>query len=162
VSTLKAGRLVYRVIEEDPPPPSRDRYTWKVTASVVASASTKQIKLKTPLPEHNGTVFKPDALGRLFYETPAQVFGGGLDRRLRRAAGRSGGAPLRTTSRSDPRARPQDPRGADRVILGCLLPGSRAPRDRATQILSSFLPRLSQHELTKVRSRHATSSRGSS
>lgn len=72
-TALKAGDLVYRVIEIDPPPDSREPHTWKAASVVLERASDHQIKLKTPLPGHNGTVFKPDALGRLFFETPLQA-----------------------------------------------------------------------------------------
>jgi hypothetical protein len=70
VSALKAGTVVYRVVEVDPP---EGAHTWKAAAVVVDRANTKQIKLQTPLPENGGTVFKPDALGRLFFETPLQA-----------------------------------------------------------------------------------------
>lgn len=73
MSALKAGSVVYRVIEVDPPPDKRESHTWKATAIVVERASAKQIKLKTFLPGHGGTVFTADALGRLFFESPLQA-----------------------------------------------------------------------------------------
>ena len=70
---MKAGTLVYRVVEVDPPPDKRGPHTWKAACVVVERASERQVKLETPLPGHGGTVFKPDALGRLFFETPLQA-----------------------------------------------------------------------------------------
>ena len=70
---MKTGTLVYVVAEVDPPPDVRERHTWKAASVVVDKASDRQVKLKTPLPGHGGTVFKPDALGRLFFETPLQA-----------------------------------------------------------------------------------------
>lgn len=70
---MKANTLVYRVVEVDPPPDERGPHTWKAAAVVVERASDRQVKLKTPLPGNGGTVFKPDALGRLFFETPLQA-----------------------------------------------------------------------------------------
>ena len=70
-SSLKAGCLVYRVVEVDPD--ERGPHTWKAACVVVAHASDRQIKLKRPLPGNGGTVFKPDAIGRLFFETPLQA-----------------------------------------------------------------------------------------
>ncbi|MDQ3300612.1 MAG: hypothetical protein M3619_28865 [Myxococcota bacterium] len=72
-TSLKAGNVVYRVVEIDPPPDRRERHTWKAAAVIVDRASNRQVKLKTPLPEHGGTVFKPDAFGRLFFESPLQA-----------------------------------------------------------------------------------------
>ena len=70
---MKTGTLVYVVVEVDPPPDKHERHTWKAACVVVDRASDRQVKLKTPLPGHGGTVFKPDALGRLFFETPLQA-----------------------------------------------------------------------------------------
>ena len=70
---MKAGSLVYVVAEVDPPPDVHEKYTWKAVSVVIEKASDRQVKLKTPLPGHGGTVFKPDALGRLFFETPLQA-----------------------------------------------------------------------------------------
>ena len=70
---MKSGTLVYRVIEVDPPPDKSERHTWKAACVRVERASTRQVKLQTPLPGHSGTVFKPDALGRLFFESPLQA-----------------------------------------------------------------------------------------
>ena len=71
MTALKAGTVVYRVVEVDPP--TKEEHTWKAAAILVERASSRQIKLKTPLPQHAGTVFKPEALGRLFFETPLQA-----------------------------------------------------------------------------------------
>ena len=73
MSALKPGTLVYVVAEVDPPPDAREKHTWKAACVVVEKASDRQVKLKTPLPGHNGRVFKPEALGRLFFETPLQA-----------------------------------------------------------------------------------------
>lgn len=70
---MKPGSLVYVVAEVDPPPDVRGQHTWKAASVVVEKASERQIKLKTPLPGHGGTVFKPDVVGRLFFETPLQA-----------------------------------------------------------------------------------------
>lgn len=70
---LHAGTLVYRVVEDDPPPDVPGRHTWKAVAVVVERASSKQIKLKKPFPGLMRTVFTPDAFGRLFFETPLQA-----------------------------------------------------------------------------------------
>lgn len=67
-ATLRAGDLVYRVIEDDPP--DEGPHTWKVTKVVVVSASGKLIKLKTNFYGLFRTRFAPDALGRVFFETP--------------------------------------------------------------------------------------------
>lgn len=69
--TLKAGDLVYRVIEVDPP--GEGRNTWKVASVVVERASAKQIKLKTYFAGLWRTTFDPDALGRAFFETPLRA-----------------------------------------------------------------------------------------
>jgi len=68
---LRAGNLVYRVIEVDPP--GEGLHTWKVVSAVVERASVKQIKLKTLLGGLWNKQFDPDALGRLFFETPLQA-----------------------------------------------------------------------------------------
>lgn len=73
MSCLKAGSVVYRVIEVDPPSDVRDLYTWKAAAAVIAKASAKQVKLKTPFPGLARTLFTPSALGRSFFETPLQA-----------------------------------------------------------------------------------------
>ena len=65
------GHIVYRVIEDDPP--GKGPHTWKVVAIAVAHASVKQIKLKTFMPGSYRTRFTPDALGRVFFETPLQA-----------------------------------------------------------------------------------------
>lgn len=75
-TTLKAGSLVYRVIEIDPfdsDPDAKGESTWKAAAIAVVRASERQIKLKRPLPGHGGTLFKPSALGHNFFETPLQA-----------------------------------------------------------------------------------------
>ena len=70
---LKAGDLVYRVGEVDPPPDKREPHTWKAACVVVERASNRQVKLKAPLPGLNRTLFPPNALGRVFFETPLQA-----------------------------------------------------------------------------------------
>jgi hypothetical protein len=71
-STIKAGTVVYRVIEVDPP--TDEPHTWKVAAIVVESATAKQVKFKAPgFPGSFRKIFKPDALGRAFFETPLQA-----------------------------------------------------------------------------------------
>ena len=71
MSTLKSGVLVYRVIEVDPF--GEGPHTWQAVAVGVERASERQVKLKRPLPGHGGMVFKPNALGRAFFETPLQA-----------------------------------------------------------------------------------------
>jgi hypothetical protein len=72
VSTpLKAGHLVYRVIEIDPP--NEGLHTWKAACVAVKHASARQIWLKSSFSGLSGTRFKPDALGRHFFETPLQA-----------------------------------------------------------------------------------------
>ena len=71
--TLHAGNVVYRVVEIDPPPDVRGRHTWKAAAVVVARASKRQIKLKTPFPGLARTLFQPWAFGRVFFERPLQA-----------------------------------------------------------------------------------------
>ena len=68
MSTLKAGDLVYRVIEHDPP--GKGRSTWKVASTVVERASAKQVKLKAYFAGLWRTTFDPDALGRAFFDSP--------------------------------------------------------------------------------------------
>jgi hypothetical protein len=70
VSALKAGSVVYRVVEVDP---DEGKHTWKAAAITVERASARQVKLKRPLPGHGGTLFKPNALGHYFFETPLQA-----------------------------------------------------------------------------------------
>jgi hypothetical protein len=70
---MRIYTLVYVVVEVDPTPDVCEQHTWKAASIVVEKASDRQVKLKTPLPGHGGTVFKPDALGRLFFETPLQA-----------------------------------------------------------------------------------------
>ena len=72
-SALKAGCVVYRVIEVDPPPDRREPHTWKAAAVIVERASDRQIKLKTPFSDLARTVFPPNAFGRVFFETPLQA-----------------------------------------------------------------------------------------
>lgn len=69
---LKAGSLIYCVVEVDSWP-DKGEHAWKAATIVVEHASARQIKLKKPLPGHGGTVFKPDALGRVFFETPLRA-----------------------------------------------------------------------------------------
>lgn len=70
---MKAGTVVYRVVEVDPPPDKRELHTWKAAAVVVERANDRQVKLKTTLPGLARTLFKPNALGRVFFETPLQA-----------------------------------------------------------------------------------------
>jgi hypothetical protein len=76
---LKAGDLVYRVIEIDPP--GEGRHTWKVASVVVTSASTKQIKLKTYFSGLYRVLYEPNALNRVFFETQSAAIQGFLDSR---------------------------------------------------------------------------------
>jgi hypothetical protein len=69
--SLRAGDLVYRVIEEDPP--GEGPFTWKVMSILVERASTKQIKLKKSFPGLSPRQFDPSALGRAFFETPLRA-----------------------------------------------------------------------------------------
>ena len=69
---LRAGHLVYRVIEVDPPDENQ-QHSWKVVSLVVANASDKQIKLKGFFSDMFKRQFAPDALGRHFFETPHQA-----------------------------------------------------------------------------------------
>lgn len=71
-TTLKAGHLVYRVIEVDLPDDTSP-HTWKAACVVIANASARQVKLKTNFPGLGRLLFKPDALGRVFFETPLQA-----------------------------------------------------------------------------------------
>jgi hypothetical protein len=70
---LRAGDVVYRVIEVDPPPDARGPHTWEAAARVVERASTRQIRLKRPFPGLARVVFEPSAFGRVFFETPLQA-----------------------------------------------------------------------------------------
>lgn len=70
---LRTGSVVYRVIEVDPPPDDARPHSWKAAAVVVEKASTKQILLRTPFYGLARTRFDPDALGRVFFETPLQA-----------------------------------------------------------------------------------------
>lgn len=72
-TSLHAGTLVYRVIEDDPPPDVRGPHTWKVKGIVVERASDKQIKLQRPFNGLARKVFEPTALGHFFFETPQQA-----------------------------------------------------------------------------------------
>ena len=69
--TLRAGHLVYRVLEDDPP--GEGPFTWKVAAVVVEHASAKQIKLKTYFSGRFRVKYDSTALGRVFFETPLQA-----------------------------------------------------------------------------------------
>ncbi len=71
MSELKTGSVVYRVVEVDLP--SDDPHSWKAAAVVIEKASTKQVKLKTPFPGLARKLYQPDALGRVFFETPLQA-----------------------------------------------------------------------------------------
>lgn len=66
---LRAGDLVYRVVEVDPP--TKGPHTWEVAAIAVKQASAKQIRLKACFAPLWRTQFTPYALGRAFFTTPA-------------------------------------------------------------------------------------------
>jgi hypothetical protein len=93
---IKAGTVVYRVEEDDPPPDVHGPHSWKTVARTVEKASARQIKLRTPFPGHFRVLYPPDALGRVFFETPLQAIRHflverrleieSLDRRLKEAA----------------------------------------------------------------------------
>ena len=65
---LRVGDLVYIVTEVDPP--TRGPHTWEVTSFGVTYASAKQIKLDRCAATLWSTRYQPDALGRIFFETP--------------------------------------------------------------------------------------------
>jgi hypothetical protein len=69
-SVLKAGDLVYRVGEFDPPEDDA-RHTWQIVSREVKQASDRQITLKSYFPGHFRIQYTPDALGRLFFTTRA-------------------------------------------------------------------------------------------
>lgn len=69
---LRAGDVVYRVVEYDPPDENTP-HTWKVASAVIERASDKQIKLKSQPPGFPRILFQPDALGRAFFESPLQA-----------------------------------------------------------------------------------------
>lgn len=72
MSDLKAGSLVYRVVEHDPPDDNA-QHTWKVACVTVEHASKRQIKLRTLFPGSFRRLFKTDALDRVFFETPLRA-----------------------------------------------------------------------------------------
>jgi hypothetical protein len=76
--SLSAGDLVYRVIEVDPPEGS---HTWEVASVVVRHASAKQIKLTKYFAHTWRALFEPDALGRVFFATPAAAIAAFLTER---------------------------------------------------------------------------------
>jgi hypothetical protein len=69
--TLRAGDLIYRVVEVDPP--GNELHTWKAACVVIERASARQVKLKTPFTGLARTLYQPSALGRVFFETPLQA-----------------------------------------------------------------------------------------
>jgi hypothetical protein len=72
VSTpLKAGTIVYRVVEVDPPDDTP--HTWKVACVTVERASGRQVKLQRRFVGVSNVLFEPSALGRIFFETPLQA-----------------------------------------------------------------------------------------
>lgn len=71
MSALKAGSLVYRVVEVDPP--DSGPHTWKVACVAVAKASDRQILLKHRFVGLANIRFEPGAFGRIFFETPLQA-----------------------------------------------------------------------------------------
>lgn len=72
-TALKAGDLVYRVVEIDPPPPDASPHTWEVACIAVEKASEKQVKLQKRFDGLANILFEPSALGRSFFETPLQA-----------------------------------------------------------------------------------------
>lgn len=68
---LRAGDVVYRVVEDDPIGPGL--HTWKAVSRVIERASVKQVKLKAAFPGFERVLFEPDAFGRAFFETPLQA-----------------------------------------------------------------------------------------
>jgi hypothetical protein len=64
---LRAGNLVYRVIEIDSP--GEGLRAWKVAAVVVEQASATQIKLKTHFHGLFRTRFHPSEYNLVFHET---------------------------------------------------------------------------------------------
>lgn len=69
-NTLKADDVVYRVVEYDPPEEGVS-HTWRVESRVVKQASAKQITLKSYFSGHFRIQYNQNALGRLFFATPA-------------------------------------------------------------------------------------------
>jgi hypothetical protein len=66
---LRPGVCVYRVVEIEPA--SEDApHSWKVACGVIDAFSSKQIVLKAYLPGVDKKRFKPDAFGRVFFESP--------------------------------------------------------------------------------------------
>lgn len=70
---LKAGHLVYRVVEVETDPPDILPYTWKVDCVTVESATARQISLQRHFVGGANRLFKPSALGSIFFETPLQA-----------------------------------------------------------------------------------------
>lgn len=68
---MKAGTIVYRVIEVDPP--GNEPHTWKVACVAVEKASTRQVRLQKRFDGLANILFEPDALGRIFFESPLQA-----------------------------------------------------------------------------------------
>jgi hypothetical protein len=66
---LKTGFCVYRVVEVESPDEEAP-HGWKVACGVIDTFSPKQIVLRAYLPGLDKKRFKPDALGRVFFETP--------------------------------------------------------------------------------------------
>lgn len=71
MESLKAGDLVYRVAEDDPP--GKGLHTWKIACVEVERASARQVKLKRNLPGLGRVLYQQSALGRVFFETPLQA-----------------------------------------------------------------------------------------
>lgn len=67
--SLRAGDLVYRVIEVDLP--TEAPHTWEVASVVVRHVGAKQIKLARCFASVWRVLFDLDALGRVFFATPA-------------------------------------------------------------------------------------------
>lgn len=69
---LKPGDLVYRVGEFDPPEEGL-HHTWKIESRAIKSASDRQITLASYFYGTSLLQFTPDALGRVFFATPAEA-----------------------------------------------------------------------------------------
>jgi hypothetical protein len=70
-TTLRAGSCVYRVVEDDPP--DAGLHTWRVACVTVEKASARRVRLAKRFDGLANILFEPDALGRLFFETPLQA-----------------------------------------------------------------------------------------
>lgn len=64
--------VVYRVEEVNPPPGVKGPHTWKV-AAIEAYVHRKTIQLTKRFWNIEKIMWQPDALGRVFFETPLQA-----------------------------------------------------------------------------------------